>query len=136
MPPSTNTCYHTIPACNRCRKRKSRCDTGRPFCSSCKHAGTPCEYTDPLTKRTIAREYISRLEYQLQSLELERSALQDGSETGKLENLEATNKDRSYEENPPNSGTDVQADLITLGDVGGDAHFLGVSSGMSMITFM
>ena len=104
--------YHTIPACIRCRRRKTRCDTGRPFCTPCGKAGTPCEYVDPRTRDIISREQITRLESKLQELELEYA-----------------NKGGPDTTSPGSASTGRNADFITLGNFGGDAHFLGVSSG-------
>ena len=104
--------YHTIPACIRCRRRKTRCDAGRPFCTPCGKAGTSCEYVDPRTRDIVSRERITRLESKLQEVELEY-ANKRGLDAG----------------SPGNLSTRANADFITLGDVAGDAHFLGVSSG-------
>lgn len=104
--------YHTIPACNRCRRRKTRCDTGRPFCAPCGKAGTSCEYVDPRTRSIVSREQITILESKLQELQLEYA-----------------NKRGSNTSSPRSLSTRANADFITLGDVAGDAHFLGVSSG-------
>lgn len=106
--------YHTIPACIRCRGRKTRCDTGRPFCTPCGKAGTSCQYVDPRTREVLPRDHVARLESRLQELE-----------------LQIAEKRGSDAISPGSISTRANADLITLGDVEGDAHFLGVSSGKS-----
>jgi hypothetical protein len=36
----------SVMACNVCRSRKSKCDSGRPSCSFCLQAGITCVYED------------------------------------------------------------------------------------------
>ncbi|KAH7121885.1 fungal-specific transcription factor domain-containing protein [Dactylonectria estremocensis] len=121
--------FFTINACNRCRKRKARCDTGIPACSPCQNSGSTCEYTDPRSKTTYPREFIQVLEDQLASLEREVAEL-------KNQNSVKGNSSEHGDKLPAavaSSGPDSQAhpDLIRL-ETGGDAHFLGVSSGMHL----
>ncbi|KAK7408707.1 hypothetical protein QQX98_009123 [Neonectria punicea] len=112
----------TINACNRCRKRKARCDTGIPACGPCHNSGSTCEYTDPRSKKTYPREFIQVLEDQLAGLERE---VAEAKKRGPVQG--------DAPEQVESGGKDSQAhpDLIRL-EAGGDAHFLGVSSGMHM----
>ncbi|KPM44491.1 hypothetical protein AK830_g1986 [Neonectria ditissima] len=113
----------TINACNRCRKRKARCDTGIPACGPCRNSSSTCEYTDPRSKKTYPREFIQVLEDQLASLEREvAEAKKPGSVQGDApEQAGSGGKDDGQ----------AHPDLIRL-EAGGDAHFLGISSGMHM----
>ncbi|KAH6962208.1 fungal-specific transcription factor domain-containing protein [Ilyonectria sp. MPI-CAGE-AT-0026] len=121
--------FFTINACNRCRKRKARCDTGIPACCPCQNSGSTCEYTDARSKNTYPREFIQVLEDQLASLEREVA------EAKSQDSIKGGHSDHGQK--PPaaaaSGGKESQAhpDLIRL-EVGGDAHFLGVSSGMHM----
>src|ERR1700710_1192568 len=40
-------------ACASCRKRKKRCDGGRPEWSACQRRGTPCHYPSVLANLSI-----------------------------------------------------------------------------------
>ncbi|KAK6335772.1 hypothetical protein TWF730_003148 [Orbilia blumenaviensis] len=67
-------------ACERCRQRKTRCDSNLPSCNSCLQAGVPCmtaERDKPLraSTRTLPRDYVERLENQVQNLEAQYQAL-------------------------------------------------------------
>ncbi|KAF7558067.1 hypothetical protein G7046_g5870 [Stylonectria norvegica] len=121
--------FFTLNACNRCRKRKARCDTGIPACTPCQNSASTCEYTDPRSKTTYPREFIHVLQDQLASLEREVA------EHSRQDHGEATEGERSQASpSTGNVGTgddQVPPDLIRL-ETGGDAHFLGVSSGMHM----
>ncbi|KAG8668239.1 hypothetical protein FPOAC2_07529 [Fusarium poae] len=59
----------TINACNRCRKRKARCDTNIPACQPCQSSGSICEYTDGRSGKVHPRSFIHELERELMDLE-------------------------------------------------------------------
>ena len=94
---------------------------GIPACGPCHNSGSTCEYTDPRSKNTYPREFIQVLEDQLASLERELA------ESKKHDSVQGD----APEQTVSGGGKDSQAhpDLIRL-EAGGDAHFLGVSSGM------
>lgn len=48
-------------ACNQCRKRKDRCDGGRPSCGSCINLGRTCNYNPP-KKRGLRTGYVRAIE--------------------------------------------------------------------------
>ncbi|CAK7200455.1 hypothetical protein SEUCBS139899_003150 [Sporothrix eucalyptigena] len=102
----------TINACNRCRRRKAKCDPGIPSCTPCQRIGAVCEYTDPRSKTAMPRSSIVLLEDELRQLQEELQRLQTTS----------TGERREIRSHP---------DLIRL-EPGEDAHFLGVSSGMHL----
>ncbi|CAK7218123.1 hypothetical protein SBRCBS47491_003400 [Sporothrix bragantina] len=108
----------TINACNRCRRRKAKCDPGLPSCAPCQRIGAVCEYTDPRSKTATPRASILALEDELRQLEEE---LQRLHAAGGISSRDAktARDDRSH------------PDLIRL-EPGEDAHFLGVSSGMHL----
>ncbi|TFK90658.1 hypothetical protein K466DRAFT_596789 [Polyporus arcularius HHB13444] len=60
-------------ACLRCRKRKMRCDGGKPACAQCVRAKKTdaCEYDDGKgkTRTQLMREHIARLEMRVKELE-------------------------------------------------------------------
>jgi len=51
-----------IPACQRCRLRKIRCDHAAPKCSGCTKASAACIIIDPFTQKQYTRDYIDELE--------------------------------------------------------------------------
>ncbi|KAH8703022.1 fungal-specific transcription factor domain-containing protein [Talaromyces proteolyticus] len=130
--------YHTLPACNRCRKRKSRCDIGRPLCGPCKAAGTHCEFMHATTGQIISRSYIYQLETQLGRLEAENNARYENNDEqiSSTDNKHLREQCADSSEKGANSdggeGSKAHADLIMLGEVDGDAHFLGLSSGIHL----
>lgn len=99
---------------------------GIPACGPCQNSGSTCEYTDPRSKNTYPREFIQVLEDQLASLEREVAEAKpqdsikgDHSEHGQKLPAVAASGGKESQAHP---------DLIRL-EAGGDAHFLGVSSG-------
>ncbi|CUM67380.1 uncharacterized protein PRCAT00005074001 [Priceomyces carsonii] len=58
-----------LSACDRCRRRKIKCDQRFPKCSKCESANVECYALDSLTGRKIARSYIFHLEYKIGILE-------------------------------------------------------------------
>ncbi|KAM0213037.1 hypothetical protein ACHAQD_009479 [Fusarium lateritium] len=110
----------TINACNRCRKRKARCDTQIPACQPCQNSGSTCEYTDGRSGDVHPRSFIHDLESQL--LHLERQLEEVG--LAEAEESPATSTLRSDDEHAQ--------DLIRVGGEG-HAHFIGASSGMYLV---
>lgn len=51
-----------LPACQRCRTRKIKCDRRAPKCSRCAKAKATCLVVDPVTSETYSRDFISQLE--------------------------------------------------------------------------
>ncbi|KAJ4245825.1 hypothetical protein NW762_013949 [Fusarium torreyae] len=110
----------TINACNRCRKRKARCDTQIPACRPCQNSGSICEFTDGRSGNVHPRSLIHDLE----------------SELLRLERMLEENSDPLVEAPPetPTLLSDEEApqEFIHEG-VDGHAHFIGASSGMYLV---
>ncbi|PGH01551.1 hypothetical protein AJ80_08985 [Polytolypa hystricis UAMH7299] len=66
---------HTLTACTRCRKRKSRCDPGIPRCEPCQRSNAKCVYYDPAKNQTIPRTYILQLRDRITKLNAELAQL-------------------------------------------------------------
>lgn len=49
-------------ACEYCRSRKQRCDSGRPSCSACRTAGQQCQYDEKVRRRGLVPGYVRVLE--------------------------------------------------------------------------
>jgi hypothetical protein len=59
---------YQLPACQKCKLRKIKCDRQAPKCSNCTKGNVSCIIVDPLTSEQYARDYIRRLEEKEQSL--------------------------------------------------------------------
>ena len=57
-----------LPACQRCRLRKVRCDRGAPKCANCSKGNVACVIVDPETGDHYARDYLRRLEEEEKAL--------------------------------------------------------------------
>ncbi|OAL44825.1 hypothetical protein IQ07DRAFT_636080 [Pyrenochaeta sp. DS3sAY3a] len=53
---------HTLPACQKCKIRKVRCDRQAPKCSNCTKGNSACIVIDPVTGEQYARDFIRQLE--------------------------------------------------------------------------
>ena len=56
-------------ACGTCRKRKLKCDSKRPKCSTCARLGHTCEYDEVRKKSGPKRGYVKELEARLKQVE-------------------------------------------------------------------
>ncbi|EGV65307.1 hypothetical protein CANTEDRAFT_103057, partial [Yamadazyma tenuis ATCC 10573] len=59
-----------ISACQRCRKKKIKCDQNFPKCSKCDKANVECIGLDPATGREVPRSYVTHLEDRIAALEM------------------------------------------------------------------
>ncbi|CAK7240557.1 MAG: hypothetical protein STHCBS139747_002000 [Sporothrix thermara] len=122
----------TINACNRCRRRKAKCDPGLPSCAPCQRIGAVCEYTDPRSKTAAPRASILALEDELRQLEEELQQLQaTGGIASRRYDREAQEAQEAREATASGEDRSSHLDLIRL-EPGEDARFLGVSSGMHL----
>ncbi len=64
-PAAANSPFRNVSACDRCRKRKNRCDQQLPTCAACAKVGVRCVGLDPITKQEIPRSYVFYLETRL-----------------------------------------------------------------------
>ncbi|ETN39802.1 uncharacterized protein HMPREF1541_06028 [Cyphellophora europaea CBS 101466] len=58
-----------LPACERCRTRKVRCDNKPPKCSGCTKSSAACVIVDPVTNERYTRDGLHGLEQKLRKLE-------------------------------------------------------------------
>ena len=83
---------HHIPACQRCRLRKIRCDHAPPKCSACTKSASACIIVDPTTQKQYTREYIEDLERKEDQL---RAKLQDPREGARVNTPHQEHEDPS-----------------------------------------
>ncbi|KAL4793910.1 fungal-specific transcription factor domain-containing protein [Aspergillus venezuelensis] len=70
-------------ACDRCRKKKIKCDGFQPACRNCAKAGIPCEASEVLQRNTSVRGFVpdqvqdlkAQLAYYRQALQAERDTV-------------------------------------------------------------
>ncbi|KAJ2335552.1 hypothetical protein GGH92_007998, partial [Coemansia sp. RSA 2673] len=56
-------------ACDRCRRKKTKCDAKRPVCSHCQAISASCTYLDAAKKRGPPKGYIEVIENRLHKVE-------------------------------------------------------------------
>lgn len=129
-------------ACDRCRRRKSRCDKISPTCGSCRKVGAACKYVDRAKDR---QEMVERLQRRLKQAEANNSSLaarlahselmaspqtsigrasepSADADVGQCAEEEDTERDR---------GDEVMEEVSFLSRrAGGEHHFLGSASGI------
>ncbi|KAJ5273287.1 hypothetical protein N7478_008412 [Penicillium angulare] len=113
-------------ACDRCRKRKSRCDRLKPSCRLCSKAGAVCVYTDRTKEPTVRRDVVEKLEYRLRQTEEHNRLL-----TARLETLTSNAPDVNNSP-PANEGRNEISDEVSFLSLnaGGQRQYLGSTSGL------
>lgn len=130
----------SIPACSRCRKRKTRCDTNRPLCEPCRRSGTLCLYFDLEARTELPRQHICDLEETLRTLELKHGNLLRDLSSNSVQGAD-TSGDVGPSTSSALSATEERlprgelwrgshTDLIDVGHPQGEAHYVGSSSGL------
>ncbi|KAF7916678.1 hypothetical protein BELL_0406g00120 [Botrytis elliptica] len=69
-----------VTACQRCRRRKQKCDLKSPNCSNCESARSPCLTYHSGKQAEIPRNYVANLEAQLESTTRENRELRKQNE--------------------------------------------------------
>ncbi|KAJ5766237.1 Fungal specific transcription factor [Penicillium nucicola] len=129
-------------ACDRCRRRKSRCDKISPSCGPCRKVGTACKYVDRAKDR---REMVERLQRRLKQAEANNSRLAARLAHSELGTSPQTEFGRASEPSPDpdvdqsaededggrDRGDEVMEEVSFLSRrAGGEHHFLGSASGI------
>ena len=70
-PVSKDAAVTKIPACQRCRVKKIKCDQNFPKCLKCAKIGAECIVFDPVVGREVLRLYTLQLEDRVKALELQ-----------------------------------------------------------------
>ena len=58
-----------LPACEKCRLRKIRCDSLAPKCTPCQRRNVACIIVDPSSQERYSRQSVQALEDRLKQLE-------------------------------------------------------------------
>ncbi|KAK7970396.1 fungal-specific transcription factor domain-containing protein [Apiospora saccharicola] len=73
--PEEGSKHALLPACQRCKLRKIKCDRQAPKCSSCTKSKAACIIIDPVTLERYPREFIHRLEVREQEMQAKFAAV-------------------------------------------------------------
>ena len=113
--PSTNSTVKRaidpkrVLACGTCRKRKLKCDSKRPKCSTCARLGHNCEYDEVRKKSGPKRGYVKELEARLKQVEARLTTTQD---TGNESPPEAIPIDRPTAATQPFNGSSTSGTMF------------------------
>jgi hypothetical protein len=123
--------------CDRCYRRKSKCDRLQP-CTSCSKGGAQCHYTDRNKERTVRPDVVDRLERRLTQAENRNKSL--AAELSRIRSNESQNSDDDTPNSMPHqtrpTGTttrrsDVAAQVSILStSAAGERQYLGSTSGV------
>ncbi|KAF2653249.1 hypothetical protein K491DRAFT_603275 [Lophiostoma macrostomum CBS 122681] len=146
-------------ACDRCHRRKTRCDKRRPECTACIKASVACAYSTRTKEPLYRRDYVEKLERRARQLELNNRALEDRLATvsgtdpppTNLEsqhsnwNIRDSNTQRGGMDTESNDdtnspapiGNDIASEVTFLSThAGGDRQFLGSASGLFLASLV
>src|SRR6478752_4741689 len=131
-------------ACDRCHRRKVRCDKIQPQCGPCKRADVACEYA--VSEHQLRRRNVQKLERRIRELmdcnesltqQLRRSEeVQRGSEevTRRSEDVERAGTE--VVQDSPGDG-EVAEEVIQMSLIaGGGHHFVGSTSGLLLANLL
>lgn len=68
---------YQLPACQKCKVRKVKCDRQAPKCTHCRKGNVACIIVDPITGEQYARDYIRQLEEKELNLQRRLSSVYD-----------------------------------------------------------
>ena len=124
-------------ACDRCHRRKSKCDKIRPCCGPCLKGGVSCVYSDKTKGRMYQQEFVDRLERKNRLLESTNRALSETLASISASPQQPTSHVPSSVQNAlPNGDTTLTENDIAnevsffSTSAGGDRQFLGSASGV------
>lgn len=120
--------------CDRCYRRKGRCDKQQP-CGSCARANVSCSYTDKVRQRRFTSDDVERVEKRLRQSEARNRTLLD--ELARLRSIGAqsgvspANTDHSHATDPPKRADAVsEISYLSINAAGERQPYLGSTSGV------
>lgn len=125
-------------ACDRCYRRKSKCDKAIPTCGQCQKARTSCDYIDRSREPTVRREAVDRLERRLRQAEAKNRALTSQLATYQASRSSSIGKESREAPQPPVLSPNFPFDRNEVADevsflslqAGGERNYSGVASGV------
>ncbi|CAG9941815.1 unnamed protein product [Clonostachys rosea f. rosea IK726] len=134
-------------ACERCHRRKVRCDKAAPKCSPCVRANVACEYST--SEHQVRRRNVQKLERRIQHLELENASLSSKLRQNGASCREDPTSATPIQEHPtpleplqatPTLGSGngaVTEQVMHLSLIaGGSDHFVGSASGILLANLL
>ncbi|RGP76951.1 hypothetical protein FLONG3_4889 [Fusarium longipes] len=124
-------------ACDRCHRRKVRCDKIQPQCGPCKRADVACEYA--VSEHQLRRRNIQKLERRIRDLQANNETL-----SARLRRSEGPVQERGTERETTGSNTEsplgdgeVAEEVIQMSLIaGGGHHFVGSTSGLLLANLL
>jgi hypothetical protein len=98
---------YQLPACQKCKLRKVRCDRQAPKCTNCTKGNVACIIVDPITGEQYARDYIRQLEEREFDLKRKLGEVDDADvgTPASTERSDAANRTPAGPETATSSGT-------------------------------
>ncbi|KAJ4327214.1 hypothetical protein N0V84_002344 [Fusarium piperis] len=129
-------------ACDRCHRRKVRCDKLQPQCSPCRRADVACQYA--VSEHQIRRRNIQKLERRIRDLQANNDALSAQLRESEAPQPEvptesyatpATPSQRVESSSPGDA--EVAEEVIQMSLIaGGGHHFVGSTSGLLLANLL
>ncbi|QPC79076.1 hypothetical protein HYE68_009828 [Fusarium pseudograminearum] len=128
----------TSNACDRCHRRKVRCDKVQPQCGPCKRADVACEYA--VSEHQLRRRNIQKLERRIRDLQANNETL-----SAQLRRSEGPAQERHGSERgttgrnteSPLGDGEVAEEVIQMSLIaGGGHHFVGSTSGLLLANLL
>ncbi|KAF4963605.1 hypothetical protein FSARC_8390 [Fusarium sarcochroum] len=124
-------------ACDRCHRRKVRCDKIQPQCGPCKRADVECEYA--VSEHQLRRRNIQKLERRIRDLQANNenlSAQLRQSEGPTVQGGATPATTQGNGSSPPGDG-EVAEEVIQMSLIaGGGHHFVGSTSGLLLANLL
>ncbi|KAI5464417.1 fungal-specific transcription factor domain-containing protein [Mariannaea sp. PMI_226] len=128
-------------ACDRCHRRKTRCDKRHPECGSCRKARATCVYSERAKDPVYRRSFVERLERRIHQLEAaNRTLTAAAAPSPSRDHWAAASPQR--DEDSSQSRTAIAADDVAnevsflSTSAGGDRQFLGSTSGILLASLV
>lgn len=120
--------------CDRCYRRKGRCDKQQP-CGSCARANVTCAYTDKVRQRRFTVDDVERVEKRLRQSEARNRALLDEVARLKAPGVQAVvspaSTNQSHTVDPPKRADAVsEISYLSINAAGERQPYLGSTSGV------
>jgi len=110
---------YQLPACQKCRLRKVKCDRQAPKCTNCRKGNAACIIVDAITGEQYARDYIRQLEEKELNLQRRLGDLDDNGVATPASN------ERSDDANRTPTGPETVTSSDTQSGFVGDGSGLG-----------
>lgn len=113
-------------ACQRCHRRKVRCDRKRPSCAPCARLNAQCQYAPREHQVQLRRQDVERLEQRLRRLEADNASLSTQLSAARQQSGESHSQGRATASPAGSTTTDARAAAFAPSLLG-----LGLHSGQA-----